>query len=102
MVKKCLKTAKDRQKSYTDQHRREMDYKVGEKVFLKVSPWRGILRFIKKGKLSPRYVGPYKILEKVGPLVYKLALPRELASIHDVFHVSILRQYRSKSCDTRA
>ncbi|KAL0285964.1 UNVERIFIED_CONTAM: Transposon Ty3-G Gag-Pol polyprotein [Sesamum calycinum] len=94
-VKKCLKAAQDRQKSYADKHRREMEYEVGEKVFLKVSPWRGILRFGKQGKLSPRYIGPYEILERVGPLAYRLALPAELSQIHDVFHVSMLRRYRS-------
>ncbi|KAL0294452.1 UNVERIFIED_CONTAM: hypothetical protein Sradi_6887900 [Sesamum radiatum] len=72
-----------------------MEYEVGEKVFLKVSPWRGILRFGKKGKLSPRYIGPYEIRERVGPLAYRLALPVELSQIHDVFHVSMLRRYRS-------
>ncbi|KAL0447301.1 UNVERIFIED_CONTAM: hypothetical protein Slati_1858000 [Sesamum latifolium] len=94
-VKQCLKAAQDRQKSYVDKHRREMEYKVGEKVFLRVSPWRGILRFRKKGKLSPRYIGPYEILERVGPLAYRLALPAELSQIHDVFRVSMLRRYRS-------
>ena len=68
-----------------------MDDEVGEKVFLKVSPRTDILRFGKKEKLSPRYVGPYEILEKVGPLAYKLALPKELASIYNIFHVSMLR-----------
>ncbi|KAL0396311.1 UNVERIFIED_CONTAM: hypothetical protein Scaly_0079500 [Sesamum calycinum] len=71
---------------------REMEYEVGEKVFLKVSPWRGILRFGKKGKLSPRDIGPYEILERVGLLAYRL-----LSQIHDVFLVSMLRQYRSDS-----
>ena len=66
-----------------------------DKVFLKVSPWKGVARFGKKGKLSPRYIGPYEVLEKVGPLAYKLALPPKLAQIHDVFHVSMLRHYRS-------
>ncbi|KAL0405910.1 UNVERIFIED_CONTAM: hypothetical protein Slati_3904900 [Sesamum latifolium] len=94
-VKQCLKAAQDRQKSYVDKHRREMEYEVGEKVFLRVSPWRGILRFGKKGKLSPRYIGPYEILERVGPLAYRLALPVELSQMHDVFHVSMLRRYRS-------
>ncbi|KAK4383179.1 hypothetical protein Sango_2802100 [Sesamum angolense] len=94
-VKKCLKAAQDRQKSYTDTHRREMEYEVGEKVILKVSPWRGILRFGKQRKLSPRYIGPYEILERVGPLAYRLALPAELSQIHDVFHISMLRRYRS-------
>ena len=68
---------------------------MGEKVFLKVSPWKGILQFGKQGKLSPRYVGPYEILERIGLLAYRLALPREMSSIHDVFHVSMLRRYRS-------
>ncbi|KAL0362072.1 UNVERIFIED_CONTAM: hypothetical protein Scaly_1162400 [Sesamum calycinum] len=94
-VKKCLKAAQDRQKSYADKHCREMEYEVEKKVFLKVSPWRGILRFGKKGKLSPRYIRPYEILERVGPLAYRLALPSELSQIHDVFHVSMLRRYRS-------
>ncbi|KAL0349962.1 UNVERIFIED_CONTAM: Transposon Ty3-G Gag-Pol polyprotein [Sesamum radiatum] len=95
IVKKCLKAAQDRQKSYVDKHRREIEYDVGEKVFLKVSPWRGILRFSKQVKLSPRYIGPYEILERVGPLAYRLALAAELSQIHDVFHVSLLRRYRS-------
>ncbi|KAL0282322.1 UNVERIFIED_CONTAM: Transposon Ty3-G Gag-Pol polyprotein [Sesamum angustifolium] len=94
-VKKCLKAAQDRQKNYADKHRREMEYEVGEKVFQKVSPWRGILRFGKQGKLSPKYIGPYEILKRVGPLAYRLALPVELSQIHDVFHVSMLRRYRS-------
>ncbi|KAL0371819.1 UNVERIFIED_CONTAM: hypothetical protein Scaly_0863500 [Sesamum calycinum] len=92
-VKKCLKATQDRQKSYTDKHRSEMEYEVGEKVFLKVSPWRGILRFRKQKKLSPRYIGPYEILERVGPLAYQLALPVELLQIHYVFHVSMLQRY---------
>ncbi|KAL2226202.1 UNVERIFIED_CONTAM: Transposon Tf2-12 polyprotein [Sesamum indicum] len=95
VVKKCLKAAQDRQKSYVDQHRREIEYEVGDKVFLKISPWRGILRFGKQGKLSPRYIGPYEIIERIGPLAYRLALPAELSQIHDVFHVSMLRRYRS-------
>ncbi|KAL0352341.1 UNVERIFIED_CONTAM: hypothetical protein Scaly_1622800 [Sesamum calycinum] len=73
----------------------EMEYEVGEIFFLKVLPWRGILRFSKKGKLSSRYIGPYEILERVGPLAYRLALPANLSQIHDVFQVSMLRRYRS-------
>ena len=94
VIKSKLKAAQDRQKSYTDQHRREMEYKVEEKVFLRVSPWKGIMRFGNKGKLSPRYIGPYEIIRKVGPLAYRLALPPDLARIHNVFHVSMLRRYR--------
>ena len=66
---------------------------MGDKVFLKVSPWRKILRFCKKGKLSPRFIGSYEILERIGPLTYRLALPPELAKIHNVFQVSMLRRY---------
>ncbi|KAL0290614.1 UNVERIFIED_CONTAM: hypothetical protein Sangu_2565000 [Sesamum angustifolium] len=95
IVKKCLKAAQDRQKSYVDKHRREMEYEVGDKVFLKVSPWKGILRFGKQGILSSRYIGPYEIIERIGPLAYLLALPAKLSQIHDVFHVSMLRRYRS-------
>ena len=95
IAKKCIKAAQDRQKSYVDKHRREMEYEVGEKVFLKVSPWKGIIRFGRQEKLSPRYIGPYEILERVGPLAYRLALPQELSQIHYVFHVFMLRKYKS-------
>ena len=67
-----------------------MTYEVGEKVFFKVSPWKGILRFGKQEKLSPRYIGPYEIIERVGPLAYRLALPSKLSRLHDVFHISML------------
>ena len=66
---------------------------MGDKVFLKVSPWRMVLRFRKKGKLSSRFTGPYEILERIGPVVYQLAIPPELTKLHDVFHVSMLRKY---------
>ena len=91
MIKSKLKASQDRQKSYADQHRKETYYQIGEKVFLRVSPWKGIMRFGNKGKLSPRYIGPYEISERIGPLAYKLALPPELARIHNMFHVSMLR-----------
>ena len=64
-------------------------------MFLKVSPWKKILHFGRKGKLSPRFISPYEILERVGPVAYRLALPLELVKLHDVFHVSMLRRYRS-------
>ena len=67
---------------------------MGDNVFLKVSPWKGVAQFGKKGKLSPWYIGPYDVLECVGPVAYRLALPMELAQIHDVFYVSMLRRYR--------
>ncbi|KAL2226721.1 uncharacterized protein LOC110011894 [Sesamum indicum] len=72
-----------------------MEYEVGDKIFLKISPWRGILRFGRQGKLSPRYIEPYEIIERIGQLAYRLALPAELSQIHDVFHVLMLRRYRS-------
>ena len=68
---------------------------MGDKVILKVSPWRKILRFGQKGNLSPWFIGPYEILERIGPVAYRLALPPELVKLHDVFHVSMLRRYRS-------
>ncbi|XP_058005397.1 uncharacterized protein LOC131181363 [Hevea brasiliensis] len=72
-----------------------MEHEVGDKVFLKVSPWKKILRFVKKGKLSPRFINPYEIIKRVGPIAYRLALPPELSKIHNVFHVSVLKRYRS-------
>ena len=68
---------------------------MGDQVFLKVSPWRKVLIFGKKGKLSPRFIGPYEVLKRIRPVAYRLALPLELAKLHDVFHVSMLRKYRS-------
>ncbi|XP_040945820.1 uncharacterized protein, partial [Gossypium hirsutum] len=94
-IKDRLKAAFVRQKSYADLKRRDIEYSVGHKVFLKVSPWKKILRFGRKGKLSPRFIGPYEIVERIGPVAYRLALPPELQKIHDVFHVSMLRRYRS-------
>ena len=95
VIQQQLKIASDRHKSYVDLKRKDIEYEVGDKVFLKVSPWRKILRVGKKGKLSPRFIGPYEILEKIGPVTYHLALPPELSKLHDVFHVSILWRYRS-------
>ncbi|KAJ8748030.1 hypothetical protein K2173_011851 [Erythroxylum novogranatense] len=95
LIRSRIKAAQDRQKSYVDQHRRDIEYNVGDRVFLRVSPWRGVLRFGKKGKLSPRYIGPYEITERIGHLAYRLALPSEMSQLHDVFHVSMLRRYRS-------
>ena len=90
MIRERLKVATDRPKSYADIKRKDIRYKIGEKVFLKVSPWKKVMRFGKKGKLSPRFIGPYEVIEKVGPVAYKLALPPELERIHSVFHVSML------------
>ena len=96
VIQQRLKTISDRQKSYANLKMKDIEYEVGDKVFLKVSPWRKVLRFGKKGKLSPRFIGPYEVLERIRPMEYRLALPPELAKLHDVFHVSMLRKYR---CD---
>ncbi|KAL4274112.1 hypothetical protein GQ457_13G011410 [Hibiscus cannabinus] len=95
LIRDQLKIASDRQKSYVDLKCREIEYVVGDRVFLKVSPWKKVMRFGRKGKLSPRYIGPYEIVERVGSVAYRLLLPPELERIHDVFHVSMLRKYRS-------
>ena len=93
LIQQHLKAAQDRQKMYADRRLVDLAFEVGDRVFLRISPWKGVLRFGKKGKLSPRYIGPYEILDKVGPVAYRLALPPELDRIHDVFHVSCLRKY---------
>ena len=95
MIRERLKVATNRQKSYADMRRKDIRYEIGEKVFLKVSPWKKVMRFRKNGKLSPKFIGPYEVLEKVGLVAYRLALPLELEKIHNVFHVSMLRRYRS-------
>ena len=95
MIRERLKVAIDRQKSYADMKRKDIRYEVGEKEFLKVLPWKKVMRFGKKGKLSPRFIGSYEVIEKVGPVAYRLALPPDLEKIHNVFHVSMLRRYRS-------
>ncbi|XP_022158211.1 uncharacterized protein LOC111024747 [Momordica charantia] len=92
-IRARMQTAQSRQKSYADNRRNELEFNVGDHVFLRVAPAKGILLFDKKGKLSPRYIGPFEILEHVGPVAYKLALPPSLAAVHNVFHVSILRKY---------
>ena len=93
MIRERLKVATDRQKSYADMRKKDIRYEIDEKVFLKVSPWKKVMRFGKKGKLSPMLIGPYEVIEKVGPVAYILDLPPELEKIHNVFHVSMLRRY---------
>ncbi|KAI5335150.1 hypothetical protein L3X38_025283 [Prunus dulcis] len=85
----------DRQKSYADNRRKDLQFEVGDWVFLKLSPWKGVIRFGRRGKLSPRYIGPHEIVERVGPVAYRLALPSDLSRLHYVFHVSMLRKYIS-------
>ena len=94
IIQQRLKAASDRQKSYADLKRNDIEYEVEDKIFLKVSQWRKLLWFGKKGKLSPRFIEPYEILERIGPVAYRLALSLELAKLHNVFHVSMLRRYR--------
>ncbi|GJV92964.1 putative reverse transcriptase domain-containing protein [Tanacetum coccineum] len=92
LIKEKLKAARDRQKTYADNRRKPLEFEVGDQVLLKVSPWKGVIRFGKKGKLAPRYVGPFEILKRVGPVAYRLRLPEELSSVHDTFHVSNLKK----------
>ncbi|GKF13358.1 hypothetical protein Tco_0054820, partial [Tanacetum coccineum] len=80
------------QKSYADLKRKPMEFQVGDRVMLKVSPWKGVVRFGKRGKLNPRYVGPFKVLERIGSVAYKLELPQELSRVHNTFHVSNLKK----------
>ena len=93
VAKKKLKEARTRQKSYTDKHRRALKFKIRDHVFLKVSPFKGVHRFGIKGKLSPRFIGPFEILDRVGEVSYRLAFPWVLSHVHNVFHVSTLRGY---------
>ena len=95
VIKANMKAAQDRQKSLADRYATDRVYDYGDWVFLKLSPWKGVVRFGKKGKLSPRYIGPYYVIERVGEVAYRLELPSELARVHNVFHVSMLRHYVS-------
>nr|GFA69459.1 retrotransposon protein, putative, Ty3-gypsy subclass [Tanacetum cinerariifolium] len=94
VAKEKLKEAKSRQKSYADRNRSSLEFNSEDRVFLKVSPCRGVRRFRIKGKLSPRFIGPFKILDCVGEVSYRLALPSPLSQVHNVFHVSLLRGYK--------
>ncbi|GKF00491.1 hypothetical protein Tco_0023841 [Tanacetum coccineum] len=87
-----MQAAQDRQKSYADRKRKPMEFEVRDRVMLKVSPWKGVVRFGKQSKLNPRYVGPFKVLAKVGKVAYKLELPQELSRVHHTFHVSNLKK----------
>ncbi|GJV91974.1 hypothetical protein Tco_1539787 [Tanacetum coccineum] len=91
-IKSRIQAARDRQKSYANIRRKPMVFQVGDKVMLKVSPWKGVVRFGKRGKLNPRYVGPFKVIERVGTVAYKLELPQQLSRVHNTFHVSNLKK----------
>ncbi|KAI3802190.1 hypothetical protein L1987_30320 [Smallanthus sonchifolius] len=92
LIRGNIRVARSRQKSYADNRRKPLEFQVGDMVLLKVSPWKGVVRFGKKGKLAPRYVGPFKILERIGKVAYKLDLPSELSNVHPTFHVSNLKK----------
>ena len=92
VIRARLKAAQDRQKSYADKRRKDLEFEVEDRVFLKLSPWKGVVRF---GKLSPRYIGPFEIVERIGPVAYRLDLLEELSRVHNVFHISMQRKYIS-------
>ncbi|KAJ0524802.1 putative nucleotidyltransferase, Ribonuclease H [Helianthus annuus] len=91
-IRQRMAAARDRQKSYADKRRKPLEFQVGDRVLLKVSPWKGVVRFGKRGKLNPRYIGPFEITEKIGKVAYRLNLPEELSTVHNVFHVSNLKK----------
>ena len=93
IIQQRLRTSFNRQKSYINPRRKDVSFSAGDMVFLKVSPMKGVMRFGKKGKLAPRYIGPFEIRSRVGEVAYRLILPHELSRIHPVFHVSMLRKY---------
>ncbi|GJX79103.1 putative reverse transcriptase domain-containing protein [Tanacetum coccineum] len=91
-IKHRLQALRDRQRSYADKRRKPLEFQVGDKVMLKVSPWKGVIRFGKRGKLNPRYIGPFKILAKVGTVAYRIELPEKLSRVYSTFHVSNLKK----------
>nr|GEX11053.1 putative reverse transcriptase domain-containing protein [Tanacetum cinerariifolium] len=92
-IKNRIQAARDRQKSYADVRRKSLEFQVGYKVMLKVSHWKGVIRFGKRRKLNPRYIGPFNILARVGTIAYRLELPEQLSRVHSTFHVSKLKKY---------
>ncbi|GJZ58886.1 hypothetical protein Tco_0614702 [Tanacetum coccineum] len=95
-IKDRMQAARDRQKSYADKRRKPLEFEVGDKVMLKVAPWKGVMRFGKRGKLNPRYIGPFRIIERISPVAYRLDLPQELSRVHNVFHICNLKRCLSK------
>ena len=95
LIRQRLLTAQSQQKSYADVRHRPLDFEVGDHVFLMVMDKRGAVRFRKRGKLSPRFIGPFEILERLGTVAFRLELPASMSGVHDVFHVSMLRKYTS-------
>ncbi|KAK6139083.1 hypothetical protein DH2020_027179 [Rehmannia glutinosa] len=94
LIKERIRTTQSRQKSYADKRRKDLEFEVGDEVFLRLSPRKGLINPKKGDKLSPRYVGPYKILQRIRKLAYRLELPAPYAGMHDVFHVSRLKKYQ--------
>ncbi|KAK6149468.1 hypothetical protein DH2020_016993 [Rehmannia glutinosa] len=94
LVQEAMEKVKSRQKSYADKRRKDLEFEVGDEVFLRLTPRKRLINPKKGGKLSPRYVGPYKILQRIGKLAYRLELPAPYAGMHDVFHVSRLKKYQ--------
>ena len=93
LIRQRLLTAQSRQKSYANVRRRPLEFEVSDHVSLKVIPKRGVVRFGKRGKLSPRFIGPFEILEMIGTIAYRLVLPPSMTGVHEVFYVSMLRKY---------
>ncbi|GKB81551.1 putative reverse transcriptase domain-containing protein, partial [Tanacetum coccineum] len=91
-IKSCIQAARDHQKSYADVRRKPFEFQLGDKVMLKVSPWKGVIHFSKRGKLNPRNIGPFKIIAKVGTVAYRLELPEQLSRVHSTFYVLKLKK----------
>ncbi|GKD52914.1 putative reverse transcriptase domain-containing protein [Tanacetum coccineum] len=91
-IKSRIQAVRDRQKSYTNMRRKPLEFQVGDKVMLKVSPWKWVIRFGKRGKLNPRYIGLFKVLAKIGTIAYRLKLPQQLSRVHSTFHISNLKK----------
>ena len=88
LIRHRMKEAQSRQKSYADNRRRKLEFSVGDFVFIRVSPMKGVVRFSRSGKLAPRYIGPFPITERIGSMAYRLLLPAQFSAFHNIFHVS--------------
>ena len=90
VIRDRLKAAQDRKKSYADKRRKNLEFEVEDRIFLKLSPWKGVVCFGKRGKLNPHYIGPFEIVERIGLVAYRLDFPEELSRVNNVFHISML------------